>query len=99
MTRLGRKAARLAAFYPLTSTPTAYADCAWLLWEALAPAQPSRPWWRVVLTSWRPQLSSRSRGLRGSESQLVTMRRPEEDHPRGQKRHDNYDSAGPDHAL
>ena len=32
MTRLARRASLLVAFYLLTSTATAYAECAWVLW-------------------------------------------------------------------
>jgi hypothetical protein len=34
MTRLGRRASLLVAFYLLTSAATAYAECAWVLWSA-----------------------------------------------------------------
>jgi len=33
MTRLGRRASLLVAFYLLTSAATAYAECAWVLWS------------------------------------------------------------------
>jgi hypothetical protein len=33
MIRLGRRAALLVALYMLTSAATAYAECAWVLWE------------------------------------------------------------------
>jgi hypothetical protein len=33
MMRLAREAALLVAFSLLTSTATAYAECAWVLWE------------------------------------------------------------------
>jgi len=32
MTRLGRRASLLVAFYLLTSAATAHAECAWVLW-------------------------------------------------------------------
>jgi hypothetical protein len=34
MIRLGRRASLLIALYLLTSAATAYAECAWVLWEA-----------------------------------------------------------------
>ena len=33
--RLGRRASLLVAFYLLTSTATANAECAWVLWEEI----------------------------------------------------------------
>jgi hypothetical protein len=33
MTRLGRSASQLIAFYLLTSAATASAECAWVLWQ------------------------------------------------------------------
>ena len=38
-------------------------------------------------------------GRRGSERNLVPIHGPEEDHPRDQQGHNDYDSADPDHAL
>jgi hypothetical protein len=35
MTRLGRRATLLVAFSLLTSAATAYAECAWVLWEQI----------------------------------------------------------------
>jgi hypothetical protein len=35
MMRLGRRATLLVAFYLVTSTATAYADCAWVLWQRI----------------------------------------------------------------
>jgi len=34
MMRATRKASLLVAFYLLTSAATAYAECAWVLWES-----------------------------------------------------------------
>ena len=33
MMRLGRRVSLLVAFYMLASAATAYAECAWVLWE------------------------------------------------------------------
>jgi hypothetical protein len=41
MTRLPRRASLLVAFLLLTSAATAYADCAWVLWQQQAEISPS----------------------------------------------------------
>jgi len=38
-------------------------------------------------------------GRRGSDRELVPIRRPEKDHPRSQRRHEDHDSADGHHAL
>jgi CheY-like chemotaxis protein len=54
--------------------------------------------WTVSSLSRSPSCDWRLR-VKGSERDLVPIRGPEEDHPRGQQRHDDNDSADPDHAL
>jgi hypothetical protein len=41
MIRLGRRASLLLAFYLLTSAATAYAECAWVLWQQQGEISPS----------------------------------------------------------
>ena len=38
-------------------------------------------------------------GRREGSATLIPIHGPEEDHPRGQQRHDDHDSADPDYAL
>jgi hypothetical protein len=51
MMRLGRRASLLVAAYLLTSAATAYAECAWVLWEYrqdLPQNQPPMIEWMIV---------------------------------------------------
>ncbi len=50
--RLARKAALLVAFSLLTSTATAYAECAWVLWEQTTTWKASPK--NVEETQWAP---------------------------------------------
>jgi hypothetical protein len=43
MMRLGRTASLLVAFSLLTSTATAYAECAWVLWQGTSSAWTGQP--------------------------------------------------------
>jgi hypothetical protein len=43
MMRLGRKASLLVAFYLLTSAASAYAECAWVLWDQRVSTHPKVP--------------------------------------------------------
>ena len=46
MTRLARRASMLVAFYLLTSTATAYAECAWVLWARTLTEATGDPEWK-----------------------------------------------------
>jgi len=54
MMRATRSASLLVAFYLLTSTATAYAECAYVLWwyGSLYPAEGPRP--LIVAPTWHP---------------------------------------------
>ena len=54
MMRLGRRASLLVAFYLFASAATAYAECAWVLWERAEPRAPSSVIRNVVAsTTWQ----------------------------------------------
>lgn len=53
MMRLARRASMLVAFYLLASVATAYAECAWVLWEQsvdLFPRAPTLETWTIFRT-------------------------------------------------
>lgn len=59
MIRATRRASLLGAFYLLTSTATAYAECAWVLWHEVTPPG-EKPIWRLIIAS--ETLTTRSPG-------------------------------------
>jgi hypothetical protein len=58
MMRLGRRATLLVALLLLTSAATAYAECAWVLWEDVTTFDARGEWpheWSIIIASPNPQ--------------------------------------------
>ncbi len=100
MSGLARKASLLLALSLLASAAMAYAECAWVLWwNSAGTWEPIRAWHHGAHNSAASATPWTRAGRRGNERDLVPIRGPEEDHPRGQQGHNDHDSADPDHAL
>ena len=85
MMRLGRRASLLVAFSLLTSAATAYAECAWVLWEQTTTwkASPKNveetQWAPVTAASEQPGCeSSKANRIRETARKISSARRPKD---------------------
>ena len=85
MMRLGRRASLLVAFSLLTSAATAYAECAWVLWEQTTTwkASPKNveetQWAPVTAASAQPSCeSSKANRVRETARKISFISRPKD---------------------